>query len=300
MQLLSSMRASQRGQAQQNARWPASTNPMHARFTCVILQPLPARALRSELEGNPGGAKEHAGTRFVGYVLQGEPGWTSTGGPSTESGSSSKEKKKAASTAVRGEKLTRQAGEAILLHSYDLKNKGGSYFKDKRTENFAAIIPGMILTVRIFGDQLLKVLEKQDEDLHVFDIVSVELSMKSMQSSAQELKLDVKRLSPIPNGARLLCGWNRLPATVEQSSSRTITDLLPADLVANMDQQMIKGNLSQTVHLVNVPLVQTNGLFAMHADGHMRFHVQVSLSLCCLDFVYLSLIALSILALARV
>ena len=280
--LLSNMRASYRGQTQQNARWPASTNPMHARFTCVVLQPLPARALRAELEGNPGGAKEHAGTRFVGYVLQGEPGWTSTGGPSNEPASGSKERKKA-QVVVRGEKLTRQAGEAVLLHSYDLKNKGGSYFKDKRTETFAAIAPGMILTARIFGDQLLKVLEKQEEDLHVFDLVSVELSMKSMQSSAQELKLDVKRLAPVADGARLLCGWNRVPATVQLSStllqsfmSPSTDGFLPDDLIPNVDQQMIKGNLSQTVHLVNVPLVQSQGLFAMHADGHMRFHVQVS------------------------
>ena len=123
--LLTHMHASQRAQAQQNARWPASANPMNAMFTCVVLQPLPAKAMRQELEANPAAAKEHAGTRFVGYVLHGEPGWTSTGGAAdAASGKERGAKKAAAATApVRGEKLSRQAGEAVLMHSYDLKNK---------------------------------------------------------------------------------------------------------------------------------------------------------------------------------
>ena len=278
--LLSGMHASLQGLAQNNARWPASTNPMHARFTCVVLQPLPAQALRQELEANPSAAKEHKGARFVGCILQGEPGWTSTGSPADAAGGGKDKGGKKGPPPARGEKLSRQQGEVVLMHSYDLKNKGGSYYKDRRSDQFAAIAPGMIISIRIFGDQLLKVLEQQHVDLHVFDVVHVELSMKSMQSTAGELKLDIKRMYPVSDGERLLCGWTRAPGTVEQSSEHLNTHflagqgLLPEDVLPNLDQSMVKGNLSQTVHLLRVPVGQTQGRFAVHADGQLRFHVQ--------------------------
>ena len=104
---------------------------------------------------------------------------------------------------------------ALASRELTIGKQGGSYYKDKRSEQYSAIAPGMILSVRIFGDQLLKVLEKQTEDLHVFDVVHVEVSMTSMQSTAAELKLDIKRVLPMPDGARLLSGWTKAPGSVE-------------------------------------------------------------------------------------
>ena len=170
---------------------------------------------------------------------------------------------------------------ALAWRELTIGKQGGSYYKDKRSEQYSAIAPGMILSVRIFGDQLLKVLEKQTEDLHVFDVVHVEVSMKSMQSTAAELKLDIKRVLPMPDGARLLSGWTKAPGSVEQSTELLNTlflggaeGLIAADLMPQLDQNMVRGNLSQTVHMVRVPLLQAHGLFAVHPDGHMRFHVQ--------------------------
>lgn len=264
-------------QACVNAQKREQGKTMFAKVLCVALQPV--NMPKEEVAAVAG--KEQQGVRFTGLVVRSEAGWTSIQSDTKQEKGDGGKKQRQQSTP--SQKLCQQVGDIVLMHSYDLKNKAGVYTKTKRSDHYAAIMPGMVLTFRVWGDKLAEVCKNMTGDIALFDSVEIELSMKSLTSTSENMKLELKRFIPCSSAQGILNSSKvlpMLPSSLEESQSLqrrfASKEGLPEDLLENMQQDMIKGHISQTVHLLSARLTDANGLFAVQADGAIKFHVQRS------------------------
>ena len=236
--------------------------------------------------------KSHKGVRVTFLVLKTlSPGWTWVGATGSEKDLQSQGKKGAARApapvAVVKDKLNAMVGEHLQMHSYDLTNVRGTFVKSARSSDCAAISPGMVISLMVWGKGFLNAFKLQNgADLQPFDICTIQLGIKSMQAPALENgnMLEIKSYSKICGeslglgSSRLLA--NALGASLQECAvmrSRFVEGLHCGE-IEGLNQAIIKGNVSTTVSVVKIALDRGHGTFAIGADDIFRFHVAQSLA----------------------
>ena len=203
------------------------------------------------------------------------------------------------------EKLGMMAGDSVLMYSYDLTNVRGTYMKMGRSEECIAVSPGMVLSMMVWGRNFMTVFKEQKgEDLHAFDIGIVQMGTRSMQSNAAEkgqmleMKGFVKNYSSgIRVGSQRLVTQKMTPSSLRENAIMCSRFCDGSHLVApsavggglagvddggvegkNINQALMKGNLSSTVSVVRINIEKGQGSFAIGPDDVLRFHASHALS----------------------
>ena len=255
---------------------------------------VPVQATLSALEGmNEEGIKAHPGVRATFAVVRVlSPGWSSVaadadaaaGGGRKEAG-----RKRTAAPSEPKQKLCVMDGAALRMHSYDLANRKGSYLRCARSAAYATVMPGMVLSLKIWGNKFKQTFAGRAEDVPPFAFAVVQLGMKSMQSSASSsgLMLEVKSMGlaeGVSPASTALLRADLFPATAAGSTAlreRMLGDAPPAaedpPREADLDQGLIRGNVSSGVQVLCVSPRPQNGVFAMGPDGKIRLHVATPL-----------------------
>jgi hypothetical protein len=261
------------------------------------LSRIPVADTRTALEKNPDEAKNHPGVRTTFVILQMlHPGWSSV---STDKDPMSKSKVGAAKTATATEvkeKLSSSFGEHVLMHSYDLINQRGTYTRCGRSNEYMALSPKMVITTKVWGSKFLTTFKEQKTDVEIFDMVLVQFSLKSLQSSALAggMMLEIKAYNSIPGinpGSFRLLKSPSVPMSLQEAavarsrfadgshlSTETTAGEQPLAAPCLLTQDMIKGNLSTTVSLIRAVPGQAQGVFALGPDDKMRFHINEPMS----------------------
>ena len=262
------------------------------------LSRIPVEDTVSALEKNPDEAKNHPGVRTTFVILRLlHPGWSSVSATADKDSSIPKSKAgaaKAPSTAAPEvkEKLSSSFGEHVLMHSYDLVNQRGIYTRCGRSTEYLALSPGMVISTKVWGSKFMSTFKEQKSDVQVFDMVLVQFSLKSLQSSAMAggMMLEIKAFNSMPGinaGAARLLKSPAVPMSLQEAAvtrsrfadgSHISANNPENELPAGLLQDMLKGNLSTTVSLIRTVPSQAQGVFALGADDKMRFHINDPIS----------------------
>ena len=295
--------ASEQASQRKMAALPKSLEAANPSFLVLNLGRVPVSSVGAAIEaGGLEEAKTHKGARVTFMVLKAlSPGWTSV----SPAGSDKENAGKKPAASGRGgaykpppeikDKLNHLLdGEHVLMHSYDLVNLRGVYMRSTRSSDCIAISPGMVLSMMVWGKGFLSVFKEQKgSDFMPFDIGVIQMSTKSMQSTAVESGqiLEIKSFTRMDGaslgGARLL-GHGILSNSLKECAVQrsrfadgSHIGELSSELTAEgrvLRQSMVKGNLSSTVSLVRAAIEKGQGTFAIGPDDVLRFHPTESLS----------------------
>ena len=175
-----------------------------------------------------------------------------------------------------------------LVYSFAML-KRGAYQKGLRTDETAAISPGMVFTLKAWSQNVSKIFKDQTEDLQPFEIAVAQLMLRSNNSSKMDEMLDLKSITSIrgasPAALRLIDA-TLLPGSMQEAAIMRSrfgdgTYLSPEErggAAIQLKQEWIKGNLSGTVSAMHVPLTFGSGSFAIGPDDILRFHIDTSSS----------------------
>lgn len=181
------------------------------------------------------------------------------------------------------------AGEHVLAHSYNL-NKRGGYSKGARSSECVALSPGMVFTLNVWAKNVAAVFKEQKENVDPFEIGVVQFSMRSLDSEKVEEMIEVRTfqtLSSVSQYARAYIDGVVLPFSLARLTlPKNLAEAetfrarfsegghLPnaQELVdtKGLKQSWLRGNLSQTLSLVQVEL--TSGSFGLGADNMVRYY----------------------------
>ena len=246
------------------------------------------------------------------------PGWSSVASADHPAPGGGNNKKMPHGAMMQGpivkEKMARMlaGNEHALLYSFNLCRGGkAGYTRGARSDSYLVLSPGMVFTLKAWGDKIPKIFAQQTADIRPFDLAVLQVSTKSLDAKSQDALLDLRSYTPMPNlsaSARHLFASSVASATLEHARVR-LTQFQSAEHVAlqqqrvatppapdsdpnhannnnnattttplppGLNQEWIHGNLSATISLVR--LVPTAGTFAMGPDDVLRFHADDQLS----------------------
>ena len=116
-----------------------------------------------------------------------------------------------------------QGKKSVIFYSYKgEQNKKIGYIKTKRFDECAAVCPGMVVSSTIWANKFASLFKKEAEDIGVFDLCLVQLSIKSIASNASSsgLMMEIKGFSLLRSGSLAYCALvphNLLPSSIQES-----------------------------------------------------------------------------------
>jgi hypothetical protein len=273
--------------------------PPNALILCVNLQNLPlADTVEWVRHASEDEIKAHKGLRcgfFVAHILY--PGFTYVSAETHKGGAGGAGGDKAA---LRGERLAIWDDEAlrkaILLFGYKgaqqsekpNDKQGARYVKTKRYDECASVGKGMVISASIWANKLQNSIKKPSpppyHNLAPFQLCLVQLGIKSVMSNSEKgMMLDIKHVTPVEAPYSLsMCDLvsNDLPPHSLQESAEFRTRFLEGALVTSeqhrkhLNQDLIKGNFSTTMHLLALSPEPRHGAIAVAADGKLKLFQQ--------------------------
>ena len=261
----------------------------------LCLSYMPVKATVEELQGaSEDDVKAHKGIRVTFAVTKIlSPGWSSV--PAEEDAASSLSTKKGVGAGPKNAKnaqepklqvpkhrLGSMQGDTLHLHTNGNVNVRGVYVRAGRSEAFAAVSPGMILSLTVWGSKLCATFKSQKEDIMPFSFAVFQLGMRSLATKGPStgMSLEIKTVTGLPllsaSAARLL-RYDVFPHSIQEAVTAKERFLETPEPAAEgggvyKDQSLIRGNLSSTVQLVSVTPTEADGVFAINSDGHLIFH----------------------------
>jgi hypothetical protein len=174
-----------------------------------------------------------------------------------------------------------------------------TYVKTKRFDECTSVSQGMVVSGALWANKLHNQLEKnknaQFENIEVFDLCLVQLAIRSKASDkAMEngMMLEVKTIVPLVSASSRQGSQSMaynlsmsalvpydLPSHSMQASVEFRTRFMEGLLVSeakrkHLNQDLIKGNFSTTMHLIALCPEPRHGSIAVSADGKLKLFQQ--------------------------
>jgi hypothetical protein len=264
-------------QQKQNTAGVGIPEVAQATLLVMNLSPIAVGDVKKK-EEKPGEKKSVTRANFmVLRVLS--PGWTSV----PISGVESNQRESKGKREPR-EKLNDMLGEHVVMHSYALARSAGKYTAGAKADECFVISPGMVFSVAVFGDSVLKVFKDQEADIGAFDVGIVHVASKSMGSEMRHtgLMLEIKGYTATPHlsASRLLRSElvpsSLVEAAILRSRFSDGTYLESTDMMikkGELHQDFIKGNIAPTLNLVRFVPETAHGVFAIGPNDTVQFYV---------------------------
>lgn len=113
--------------------------------------------------------------------------------------------------------------EHVMIHSFGLVNKGKMVNRGERTDEYLVLSPGMVLTLRVWGEKIQKVFSQQHTDVAAFDLATLQVSTKSHGCKSQDALLDLRTFATVPGlsaAAHQLVRPSLLASSIEEACVR--------------------------------------------------------------------------------
>lgn len=244
----------------------------------MLLSPINIKAANDNAAADPQGK---TCTRVSFLVLRiMDPGWSNVPANAEAAALLAAAGKGAVKKGPSVKLAERYAVDHCLIYSYNML-KRGAYLKGLRTDEAVVVSPGMVMTLKTWTSNALKVFKGCPDQLQSFDMVAVEVALRSIESTRTDEKIDIKGLRSLPSLSpaclRLLDSKALLHDTIHAATvarSRHADGTYLPSPPTNMRQDWLVGNLASTNTVVRASLSPDAGSFAIGPDNLVRFHVE--------------------------